>query len=75
MAKPKKDESPDSDSCAGCVHFHDETQAHDEVRWGECWANPPQMLAMMVDDCAQATSVNCTVQLPYVCGQFRPRTH
>jgi len=64
--------SPDSD-CSGCVHFHDETKEHDEIRWGECWAHPPQMLVMIVEDCEQAVSVSCTVQLPYVCGSFKPR--
>lgn len=61
-------------SCVDCVFFVEATDSADEVRWGFCRRYPPIPVATVADDGSDTVScVSAWVELPYSCGEFRPR--
>lgn len=44
MRKPKTPPIEIRPGCQHCHHWREQTGTHDEVRWGECWRFPPQMV-------------------------------
>jgi hypothetical protein len=67
-----KRESPESDSCSSCVHWHEQTEAQDEVRWGFCQAHPPVPTYTGESE----SPISCVVpwvELPFVCGELKRR--
>lgn len=72
--KKKTDESLDSDSCRQCVHFHERTETRDELAWGECWLNPPEMVFIEGEDGEPVIVPQVRwLFLPYVCGSKKQR--
>ena len=65
-------EPDDGPSCTGCKHWHEQTAASDEVRWGNCHAGPPSVVG---EGEGGAICVTAWSELPYVCGAHTPRTH
>jgi hypothetical protein len=64
-------------TCRDCACFRERTKTEDEIAWGECWHDPPDMRE--VEDDAGATDfipVVRVVFLPYRCySGFKPVEH
>jgi hypothetical protein len=66
--------SPDSDSCADCVHWREQTESQDEIRWGMCHRYPPTPVGTTDDEGADTvSSVIPWTELPFVCGELKRR--
>jgi hypothetical protein len=73
MARARKDPEPaDGPSCSECTHWHEQTEARDDVRWGNCHAEPPSVIS---DGDGGSICVVSWTELPYACRFHTPRTH
>lgn len=63
-------------TCRECCDFKERTQTADEVAWGECWRDPPEMQpASSEDGEVEWGPVVRIVYLPYRCRSLKPREH
>lgn len=67
-----KRRSEDGVSCQTCQHWEDQTSSEDEVVWGFCRRYPPTVIATH-DDEVGVQCVQVWTEMPYTCGEHRPR--
>jgi len=65
---------PEETGCESCRFWREQTEASDQLRWGHCHRNPPQLVPS-VDEAGEDT-IDCAlpwVALPMFCGEHKPR--
>ena len=67
----KKPESPDSDSCASCVHWIEDKEPGGIGRFGECRRYPPAVLLNSEDEPVCLWPMTDDT---HCCGEFKQRT-
>lgn len=65
---------PEETGCENCRFWREQTEAGDEIRWGHCHRNPPQIVATVGDGGEDMVdSALPWVALPMFCGEHKPR--
>ena len=66
--------SADDPSCAQCKYWVEQTESHDELRWGWCHRYPPSIVPTVDDGGDEVVApVKAWTELPYWCGEMKAK--